>query len=130
MKELIKSKLEKYDYKYLVKQNEIIIKLEHSLEMKIDFSNQEKIVIKDKLTSWNFLTGVIEMNLKNTMVFNTIGFFIVTIMISFLDKSSDAFNFSFFFLFVIILVVIWTIFYLIKAENFKKTVIFWIENSN
>jgi len=32
--------------------------------MKIDFSNQEKIVIKDKLTSWYFLTDVIEMNLK------------------------------------------------------------------
>jgi len=63
------------------------------------------------------------------MVFNTIGFFIVTIMISFLDKSSDVFNSSFYFLFVIILVVIWTIFYLIKAEDFKKTVIFWIENS-
>ena len=129
MKELIKSKLEKYDYKYLVKQNEIIIKLEHPLEMKIDFSNKEKIVIKDKLTSWNFLTGIIEMNLKNTMLFNTIVFFIVAIIISILDKSSYAFNLFSYFLFVIILVAIWSIFYLIKAENFKKTVIFWIENS-
>ena len=115
--------------KCLVKQNEIIVKLGHSLEIDIDFSNPEKIIIKDKLVSWNFLTGIIEMSLKTTMVFNTIGIFIIATMFVFLDIMTKAPNASLYFLFVIILVVIWTIFYLIKAENFKKTVIFWIENS-
>jgi len=128
MKELLKSKLDKYDYKYSCRKNEIKVKLGHSLEINIELSNPKKIIIKDKLVSWNFLTGGIEMSLKSTMVFNTIGIIFIAIMFAILEIKTKVPNVSIYLLFLIVLVVIWTIYYMIKAENFKKMIITWIEN--
>jgi len=128
MKELLKSKLDKYDYKYSSTKNKIKVKLGLSLEINIDLSNPEKVIIKDKLVSWNFLTGFIEMNLKSTMIFNTVGIFIITTMFAIFKINTKAPNASIYFLFLIVLVAIWTIYYMIKSENFKKMIISWIEN--
>lgn len=128
MKELLKSKLDKYDYKYSSKKNKITVKLGLSLEINIDFSYPDKVIIKDKLVSWNFLTGVIEMSLKSSMIFNTVGIFIITTLFAILKIKTKAPNASIYFLFLIVLVAIWTIYYMIKAENFKKMIISWIEN--
>jgi len=125
MKEAIKLKLEKYDFKYSEKKNILNVKLGHSQEICIDFSNPEKIIIKDKLVSWNFLTGVIEMSLKATMVFNTIGLLIIATMFALFDIP----NASFYFTFLFGLVAIWTLYYLVRSENFKKMLINWIEHS-
>ncbi|HAN77202.1 MAG TPA: hypothetical protein DCQ31_05220 [Bacteroidales bacterium] len=125
MKEAIKLKLEKYDFKYSEKKNILNVKFGHSQEICIDFSNPEKIIIKDKLVSWNFLTGVIEMSLKATMVFNTIGLLIIATMFALFDIP----NASFYFTFLFGLVAIWTLYYLVRSENFKKMLINWIEHS-
>lgn len=129
MKEAIKLQLVKYDFKYSEKKNILNVKLGHSQEISIDFSNPEKIIIKDKLVSWNFLTGVIEMSLKATMVFNTIGLFIIATMFALLDITTKAPNASFYFTFLIGLVAIWTLYYFVRSENFKKMLINWIEHS-
>ncbi len=125
MKEAIKLKLEKYDFKYSEKKNILNVKFGHSQEICIDFLNPEKIIIKDKLVSWNFLTGVIEMSLKATMVFNTIGLLIIATMFALFDIP----NASFYFTFLFGLVAIWTLYYLVRSENFKKMLINWIEHS-
>ena len=49
--------LKKFDYSFQRKNNELIIKMDFAQRMTIDFSDSEKIKIKDKLVGWNFLTG-------------------------------------------------------------------------
>lgn len=49
------------------------MKLELAQQIKIEFDKPTKIIIKDKLTGWNFLTGMIEMSLKNALVYNFVG---------------------------------------------------------
>ncbi len=130
MKELIKEKLEQYNYKYSLHGNKFKVKVTPALEMSIYCSNTNKVIIKDKFVAWNFLSGSIEMNLKNTTIFNTIGFFIITIMIMFVDDFTEHSPKSLLiFLFLAILVIIWTIYYSAKIESFRNMVVTWIESS-
>jgi len=53
-KEIIKQKLEKFDYEFYEKGNKLIVKLGFSLDMEVEFTDENKIEIKDKLKGWNF----------------------------------------------------------------------------
>ena len=117
--------LNKFDYKFEKKNNQIIVKLDLAQRIIIDFSNPEKIKITDRLVGWNFLTGLIEMSIKNATIYNFIGALVLTIMFVYLDLESDGINLIFFFLTFILWVILWTTFYLIKAENIKQTLISW-----
>jgi hypothetical protein len=119
--------LKRFDYRYERKNNELIIKMDFSQIMIIDFSDSEKIKIKDKLVEWNFLTGLIEMSIKNATLYNFIAAMVITFLFVFLDYKSDKLNLMFFFLAVIIWLLLWTIFYLVKAENLKRILISWNE---
>jgi hypothetical protein len=119
--------LKRFDYRYERKNNELIIKMDFSQIMIVDFSDSEKIKIKDKLVEWNFLTGLIEMSIKNATLYNFIAAMVITFLFVFLDYKSDKLNLIFFFLAVIIWLLLWTIFYLVKAENLKRILISWNE---
>jgi hypothetical protein len=119
--------LKRFDYRFERKNNELIIKMDFSQIMIIDFSDSEKIKIKDKLVEWNFLTGLIEMSIKNATLYNFIAAMVITFLFVFLDYKSDKINLMFFFLAVIIWLLLWTIFYLVKAENLKRILISWNE---
>jgi hypothetical protein len=119
--------LKRFDYRYERKNNELIIKMDFSQIMIVDFSDSEKIKIKDKLVEWNFLTGLIEMSIKNATLYNFIAAMVITFLFVFLDYKSDKINLMFFFLAVIIWMLLWTIFYLVKAENLKRILISWNE---
>jgi hypothetical protein len=119
--------LKRFDYRFERKNNELIIKMDFSQIMIIDFSDSEKIKIKDKLVEWNFLTGLIEMSIKNATLYNFIAAMVITFLFVFLDYKSDKLNLIFFFLAVIIWLLLWTIFYLVKAENLKRILISWNE---
>jgi hypothetical protein len=101
--------------------------MDFSQIMIVDFSDSEKIKIKDKLVEWNFLTGLIEMSIKNATLYNFIAAMVITFLFVFLDYKSDKINLMFFFLAVIIWLLLWTIFYLVKAENLKRILISWNE---
>jgi len=117
--------LKRFDYKFQKKNNEIIIKLAFSQRIIIDFSDAEKVKITDKLVGWNFLTGLIEMNIKNATLYNFIGATIMTFLFLYIDLESDGINLLYFFLLFIIWVLLWTIFYLVRAENTKRMLISW-----
>ena len=53
--------------------DKILVKLGLSQQIKIEITETNKIIIKDKLLGWNFLTGMIEMSLKNAIIYNLIG---------------------------------------------------------
>ena len=74
--------------------------------MIIDFSDSEKIKIKDKLVGWNFLNGFIEMSIKKATLYNFIGVIIMTFLFVYLDLEYDRQNVVFFFLTFIIWVLL------------------------
>jgi len=119
--------LNKFDYKFEKKNNKIIVKLDFAQRIIIDFSDQKKIKITDRLVGWNFLTGLIEMSIKNATLYNFIGALIMTFLFVYLDLEYSGLNLVFFFLAFIIWVLLWTIFYLVKSENLKRILTSWNE---
>ena len=119
--------LNKFDYKFEKKDSTITIKLDFAQRIIVDFSNPEKIKITDRLVGWNFLTGLIEMSIKNATLYNFIGAIVMTFLFVYLDLEYGGLNLALFFLGFIIWVLLWTIFYLVKSENVKQNLIRWNE---
>ena len=119
--------LNKFDYKFEKKNNKIIVKSDFAQRIINDFSDPEKIKITDRLVGWNFLTGLIEMSIKNATLYNFIGAIIMTFLFVYLDLDYGGLNLVFFFLAFIIWVLLWTIFYLVKSENLKRILTSWNE---
>ena len=132
MKDVIIKNLKRYRYNYSENEHQIIVKLGLSQIIKINFNKDETISITDKLTGWNWLTGFIDMSIKNSMIYQTIGLFIGALLIIF-DYRAD--NVTFFPLLTILIavtgwIIIWSVFYLIKSENMKTKIIFWLNNKD
>tara|TARA_R110002049_G_scaffold3795_5_gene27616 strand:+ start:91983 stop:92357 length:375 start_codon:yes stop_codon:yes gene_type:complete len=113
--------LKKFDYNYQRKNNELIVEMDYSQKISIDFTNSKNVVITDKLVGWNFLTVIINMNIKNAILFNLIDGLIFSFVILFLDLKTG----FFFFLGLIIWLLSWSSFYLSKAETLKRFLINW-----
>ncbi len=124
-KEKILKNLNKYDYQFVENTNRLIIKLDFSHQISIDFMSNGKIIIKDKLVHWNFLTGGISMSLKNAMIYNFIGIVIFTGLSTF--KFSENFNLNLipFFIGYVAWVLLFTIFYSTKKESFIQLITLW-----
>ena len=124
-KEKILKNLNKYDYQVVENTNRLIIKLDFSHQISIDFMSNGKIIIKDKLVHWNFLTGGISMSLKNAMIYNFIGIVIFTGLSTF--KFSENFNLNLipFFIGYVAWVLLFTIFYSTKKESFIQLITLW-----
>ncbi|MEI6695227.1 MAG: hypothetical protein WCO13_04075 [Bacteroidota bacterium] len=125
-KEKVKQFLDKYEFKYSEKENFITVKLELAQQVEIDFNKPNKIIIKDKLVGWNFLTGMIGMSLKNALIYNFIGIMLFGFICLYAEIMSDnILNFLSLFLVFISWIVLFTSFYLIKLEIFKSQIINW-----
>ena len=72
------------------------------------------------------------MSMKKTMIYNSIGLGLIFLLFipNFIINENKISNFmlaiSFFFL---VWILIWTVYYTVKAENFKKQIINWIDKS-
>ena len=123
--EKIKNLLDKYSYNYTEENQKIKVTLDFSHQILIDFSQQNKIIISDKLVHWNFLTGGIAMSLKNAMIYNFVG----TILFGFfcLYEATKPNNISYICLYLIYItwIVLFSSFYLVKSESFKQQLINW-----
>lgn len=109
--------LEEHNYKYIVKNQVIVVSLEFSQNVVINLSNASKIVISDDLVNWNFLTGCIKMSLKNAILYN----FVLLIFFGFFCQYAAFidYNFNSLLLTFIAWVLLFSVFYLIKLESFK-----------
>lgn len=117
--------LKKFDYTFLRKNDKLIIKLDFSQRIIIDFTDPEKIKITDKLIGWNFLTGIIEMSIKNATLYTFVCTIIIALVFVYLDQFEGLNLAAFFLVFVIFWVLFWFMYYLIKAENLKRILISW-----
>jgi hypothetical protein len=113
--------LKKFDYNYERNNKELIVEMAYSQKISIDYTNPEDVVITNQLMGWNFLTGIINMTIKNAVIFNLTGGLILSFLILFLD-----FKFGIFFLLgLMIWEVSWYTFYRSNADNLKRFLINW-----
>lgn len=124
-KEKIKTSLEKYNFSNIEKNSEIIIKLDFSHQINVNFYEKNKIIITDKLVSWNFLTGMIEMSLKNAMIYNFVCILFMSFLCLYSDLGGSTFKPINLFLGFSTWVLLFSTFYVIKSENLKQNIINW-----
>ena len=86
MKEKIINKLDLFGYNYSVSGETIKIHLEYSLLILIQFSSN-KVLISDRLKSWNFLTGSVAMSIKQAMLFNFVGMVIGVVLFIYINQK-------------------------------------------
>lgn len=67
------------------------------------------------------------MSIKNATLYNFIGAIVITFLFVYLDLEFEGIGLIFFFFVFIVWVLLWTIFYLVKAENLKRILIGWNE---
>ncbi|ALJ06338.1 hypothetical protein APS56_14855 [Pseudalgibacter alginicilyticus] len=113
--------LKKFDYNYQRNNNQLIIEMDFSQKISIDFSNPEKVKITNKVIGWNFLTGIINMTIKNAAIFNLISGLILGFIFFFIDIKTGIF----FLIALVIWVLSWYTFYLSKTDTLKHFLINW-----
>ncbi|WP_019038268.1 hypothetical protein [Psychroflexus tropicus] len=126
--EITESLLNRFDYTYEKTNNQLEIKLGLGLRVTADFSNSEKVVIKESLTTWNFLTGTLDMSLHRGIIFNFIATFVLTGLFFMGFNQDDYITSSIILLVFIFFVLLWSGFYFTKAEQMKQTLRRWNEN--
>ena len=119
--------LNKFDYRHYVLNDTIEVMIESGHQVIINFEDHDKIKVKDKLIPWNYVTGNIKMTLKGSILYNSIGMFILGLICF---SSSDKENASLLILLFMLcatIIILFTIHYIIKLENFKNQLTIWIK---
>ena len=111
--------LKKYDYKFSEEDHKIVVKLDFSHHVYLDFSENDKLKITDKLTGYNFLTGLLSMSFKNAVIYNGIMCFFALFIVSILNFKGMGNNLLIIFGFIMIQYLSFSLYYLIKLESFK-----------
>jgi hypothetical protein len=125
-KEELKQKLTMYNYSYKEQFEKITVNLDSTLEIEIDYSEESKVIISDKLRGYNLLTGIWTMSIRGSLIYNTFLSFFYFLFFSFLRYILHKPFLSFLILGMYVigmgLVILWTNSYLIKYENFKTLI--------
>ena len=114
--------LNQYDFKYYEYGEIITVKLDFAQRVIFDFSKPEKLIIKDTLTGWNFLTGFIEMSLKSAVLYNFISGMIMFIILIFIQSRYSGFSLIPMYLMLLFWVLLFSGYYMIKLESFKTQI--------
>lgn len=132
-KEKIKNKLIKYRMSYSESQKTLIVNLGLSQEIQIAFSEDNKVLITDRFTNWNPISGILKISLKNAMIIQSITIFLSWLFLLIIF-SSFKFGVEYFEFITMVLVgswgfaIFWSTYYLIKLENFKGILINWLDD--
>lgn len=113
--------LRKFDYDYLRQDNQLIVKMEPSQQVSIDFSNPQRPVITNELTRWNFLTGIFNMRIKNAVLLNFALGVILSLLLAFQNLETGIFVF----LIYTIWISFWAAHYLSKSKTLKENLAHW-----
>lgn len=126
-KEAFKKQLEKYNFSFTDFNNIVTIRLEHSLEVDVDFNLFEKILISDRLNAGNFLTGIFPMKLKHIAVYDVLILLTAAIIFIFESRHFNSFPLLMSYILVTGWILVWTSYYQTKSEQIKSTFILWLE---
>lgn len=114
--------LKKFDYNYERRDNALIVDMNFSQKVLVDFSNPENVVMINKLKGWNFLTGIFPSSIKNAIVLNLIIGGIFSLLISLYDTKAGLF----FFLGLLFWVLVWFTFYHSKFNKLQQFLTKWM----
>lgn len=130
--ENLTNKLIKYQIQFLESDKSFEIRLGSSQEVLVVFTEDNRILITDKLINWNPLSGIMKISLKNAMIFQSVSIFLLWLflltMFSILKFEIQYFEFV-----TMALVgswgfaIFWAVYYLIRLENFKRMLIDWLD---
>jgi Flp pilus assembly protein TadB len=121
------SLLKKFDYKYEKTNDQIEVRLGLGLEVTASFSETGKVILKESLTTWNFLTGTLDMSLKRAIIFNFVGPVILIGLFTY-TFSADYLLIVIIAFLTIFWVLLWSNYYIVRAEHMKQTLRRWNEN--
>lgn len=114
--------LVKFNYKFTETNQIIAVKLEFAQIVYIDLSEPNKVKLTDKLTGWNFLTGMVTMSLKDAMIYNFVGGILVGVALLYLSSTAIDMNLNVFYLLFIFWVIPFIVYYTVKLESFKTRI--------
>jgi len=117
------SLLKQFDFRYERINNGIEIKLAFSQMVIIDYSDPEKVKIKDRLVGWNFLTGLIEISVRYAILVNAIASLLIALFLMVYLDSVDALLIYMFY--ILTWNLPWTLYFTIKAESLKRSLMDW-----
>lgn len=117
--------LAKFGYDFTRTEDELVIKMDFSQRMIVDFSDPDKMQIKDKLVGWNFLTGLMKIRLKYAILYNYTVLVVMGGAFLFFQLGYNLLDCFFLFLVGILGSFLWMMFYLIKSENLRQLLIRW-----
>ena len=127
MKEVVIRNLEKFSFNYSEQNDKVLVQEDYSLQMLIDFSNPDKVKIDCRLKGFNWIIWPFELSLKGLMLYQVIGSTLAAILlILWSSYGMNSFILTMIFLFGMFLNLLWTIYYIVKAEFFKLQVLEWI----
>ncbi len=127
-KEAFKHQLEKYDFNFKDFNNVVTIKLGYAQVVDVDFNLFEKILISDRLLKWNFLSGIIGMKLKHAVFSDFLALLILGVLFMYEGRHAYQYFLTIIFTLAVAWVLLWTIYYNMKAESFKSTLMIWLED--
>ena len=120
MEELLKY-LSKFNYKFLAEKDLITIYLDKSFIIKV-LHHQGVYKIEETTINFSFLTGVINMNLRSTLVFNTVVIYILFILFPLSLIYEELSRMIYPVIIYLALYFSWFFYYLIRSELFKMKI--------
>ncbi|HYW97057.1 MAG TPA: hypothetical protein VE870_15800 [Bacteroidales bacterium] len=126
-KESFKKQLKKYNFSFVDFNNIVTIRLEHSLEVDVDFNLFEKILISDRLNKGNFLTGIFPIKIKHIAVYNILILLTAAIIFIYESRHFNSFPLLMSYILVTGWVLLWNSYYNTKSESIKSTFMVWLE---
>lgn len=127
MKNLLEKKLETFGYTFRAAGDQIIVKLSSDQQVVISCKENGKCLIRNRLTGWNFLTGLLHMSLKGAVIYYTVGLAVIAIIFAFLGQTFPDTDLSLFLVAAAGWFAGWTAYYVVTFESFKRQVISWVD---
>jgi len=119
--------LDTFDYQYEIQASEIIVYLDLHQKVILNFSPENNIRISDKLTRWNFLTGIVEMKLKQAILYNFFGCLIVSFLFMWIFHEGNNLFLLPFLLIIFLWIVFFSFYYQLQLESFKTRILIYMK---
>lgn len=129
MKTLLEKKLDIHGYNYRSADDEIIVKLSYDQQVNIRCKGNEKCLVNNTLTGWNFLTGLLHMSLRGAVIYYSVGLAIIAILFAFLGQIFPYKELSLFLIAAVGWFAGWTTYYAVTFESFNRQVRSWVDQA-
>jgi len=124
--ERIINKLKKHNLNFKIEKNTINVILGFGLILKIIFLDDNSVKISGHLTRWNFLTGMINLSLKQTIIYVNIWLAIFLIIQVYYESNFVEYPYMpFIFL---LWFVVWIFYYLTTYYSFQTILYRWLDS--